>query len=69
MATYRIVPLILLSALSFLAWFFAPNYGPTWHSMLSNDCLAWGLLMFGISLAVGLSTSRLSCIDAQASGT
>jgi len=62
------VPLILLSALSFLAWFLAPNYGPTWHSMLSNDPLAWGLLMFGVSLAVGLSNGRPSCIDAQASG-
>ncbi len=62
------VPLIVLSALSFLAWFLAPNYGPTWHSMMSNDRLAAGLLMFGISLAIGLSAHHPSCIDAQASG-
>jgi hypothetical protein len=59
------VSLILLSVLCFLAWFLAPNYGPTWRAMSSNDSLARGLLMFGVSLAVGLSTGHPSCIDRQ----
>jgi hypothetical protein len=61
------VLLTVLSALCYLAWFLAPNYGPTWHSMLSNDALALGLLMFGVSLAYALSAKRSSRVEAQTS--
>jgi hypothetical protein len=62
------VLLTALSALCYLTRFLAPNYGPTWHSMLSDDAPALGLLMFGVSLAFALSANRSSCIGGQTGG-
>lgn len=45
--------LVGFAVLCLVGWYLAPNYSPTLRGIGSNDLLAWGGLLVGVSLIWG----------------
>jgi uncharacterized membrane protein YphA (DoxX/SURF4 family) len=57
--------LVGFAVLCLVGWYLAPNYSPTIKGMGSNDLLAWGGLLVGVSLIWGYVFYRYSPVKSS----